>query len=138
MSGLYDQLNSQLDSDDSEPAKPFFDRLSKQLDDSVVGLTTTDLIKLKGTQKSVMLFMLRDTEAAMQGITLKDLREKLPDLAAELPKAMTELTNQGWLFQSGEAPNLRYRVHMRRKRGSELGLGVWSTLAERFAEHKDK
>jgi hypothetical protein len=138
MPGLYDQVDAHLDEDDSQPVKPFFDRLSKQLDDNVTGLTTTDLISLKGAQKAVMLFMLRNSEAATQGITLQDLRESLPDVADVLPKAVTELANQGWLFLSGESPNVRYRVHMRRTRRSELGLGIWSTLASRFAEHKDK
>jgi hypothetical protein len=85
MPGLYDQVDSHLDKDDVAPSKPFFDRLSKQLDDNVTGLTTTDLISLKGAQKAVMLFMLRNSEAATQGITLKDLRESLPDVADVLP-----------------------------------------------------
>ena len=137
MPGLYDQIESQLDGDESPKSKPFFDRLSRELDDRTDGITTTDLINLKGAQKTVMLFMLRNTEAATQGMTISDIRAKLPDIASDLPKALTELTNQGWLFVSGEVPNHRYRIHMRRKRGSELGLGIWSTLAARFEERKD-
>jgi hypothetical protein len=128
MPGLYDQIESQLDDEEPEARKPFFDRLSKQLDDRVEGIKVTDLISLTGAQKTVMMFLLRDNEAATQGITLSDLRQSLPDIAEALPRALTELTQQGWLIASGEAPLIRYRVHMRRKRGSELGLGIWSSL----------
>ena len=132
MPGLYDQVESQLDGDDSSaPKQPFFDRLSKKLDEQTEGVTTTDLIHMKGVQKKVMLFLLRDTEAATQGITLANLKAKLPDVADEMPKALTELTNQGWLFISGEPPHVRYRVHMRRKRSGDLG--IWSNLATKFS-----
>lgn len=153
MPGLYDQIESHIDNPEDKPSTnttdlfhhkdlgvkeenetvhdppPLLERLNKKFDDEVVGLTTMDIFKLKGAQKQIMLLMLRDSDAATLGISYEGLKEKLSQINADDLKAALEvLAQNGWIIVSGEAPKILYRVHMRRKKGSDLGLGIWGTL----------
>jgi hypothetical protein len=44
------------------------------------------------------------------------------------------LTQNSWLIRQGEAATVRYKVNLRRKRGSTLGGSIWSTLSSRLAD----
>ena len=132
MPGLFDQVAAQLSSDD-EAQPVIFNRLNTQLEKiEGEGITTLDLVSLARPQKLLMLFLLRDSEAAMLGITAGDIEQRMPDAPGDLSQELAELTRTGWLIPLGEAPNIRYRVHMRRKKGSTLGFGIWSILNERL------
>jgi hypothetical protein len=114
MPGLYDHLNAQIG--DEEPG----------------GITPLDITDLPSDQKQLMLALLR--EQAIEGVTYDSLNLKWSDKLNSLDATLGELANNGWLIVSGEAPNLRYRVNLRAKRGSKGGFGLWSILAERIAQ----
>jgi hypothetical protein len=47
---------------------------------------------------------------------------------------LNELTQNNWLIRQGEAATVRYKVNIRRKRGSSLGGNIWSSLSSRLAD----
>lgn len=113
-----------------------FDRLSDQLDDDEepsAGLTPLDIADLPDNQRKVMFALLRDNKAATEGIQRTALAEKL-DHFSDLDETLAELVKSGWLIATGEAPNLRYKVNIRHKRSSNLGLGIWSSLSDRITQ----
>jgi hypothetical protein len=118
MSGLYDRLMDQLDDDDNEqPA----------------GLTPLDIAELPEGQRQVMFALLRDTRAATNGVTVEALQEKLGPVEG-LDGVLNDLTRNSWLIRLGESPNVRYKVNLRRKRGSTLGGSIWASLSSRLAD----
>jgi len=118
MSGLYDRL---------------MDQLGKEDDNQPAGLTPLDIADLPDGQRQVMFALLRDSRSAGDGVSADALREKLPQVEG-LAAVLDELTRNSWLIRLGEAPNVRYKVNLRRKRGSSLGGGLWSSLSNRLAE----
>lgn len=116
MSGLYDRLNAQLGSE--EPG----------------GITPLDITDLPQEQKQLMLALLRDQGGAMDGVTRASLDNKWSESLNDLDATLAELARNGWLIVLGEAPNQRYRVNLRAKRGSKGGFGLWSILAERMRD----
>ena len=121
MSGLYDRLNDQLGKDD---------------DNQPAGLTPLDIADLPDGQRQVMFALLRDSRSSGDGVSADVLREKLPQVEG-LAAVLDELTRNSWLIRLGEAPNVRYKVNLRRKRGSSLGGGIWSSLSNRLAEEQE-
>jgi hypothetical protein len=47
---------------------------------------------------------------------------------AELDEALSTLTEQFWLTRIGEKEKAIYKVNLRRKAGSTLSSGIWSSL----------
>src|SRR5688572_13015954 len=127
---FYEQLNDQLQ---GEGVPPLLEHLNRQLDDKTSGLTPVDLMTLRGAAKSIMLMLIRDTQAVTEGVTYDELRQKLSDIPENLEAVLTELAEQGWLLVFGEAPQIRYRVHMRRKKGKE-SFGIWSSLRQHLGK----
>ena len=121
MSGMYDQLLNQLGDDDN---------------DKSAGLTPLDIADLPDAPRRVMFAMLRDAEAATEGLTLDNLQDKLANVSG-LPDVLAELTQNGWLILRGEPPTARYKVNLRRRRGREVSADVWASLAEQLAEAAD-
>lgn len=121
MPGLYDQLLDQLGDDDND--KP-------------AGLTPLDIADLPEGQRQVLFAMLRDTQAATDGLTLAALQHKLENLDG-LPDLLADLTKNGWLILRGEAADARYKVNLRRKRGREVTADVWALLAEHLSQEAD-
>ncbi len=118
MSGLYDRLMDQLgDDDDGQPA----------------GLTPLDIADLPEQQRQVMFALLRDSRASAGGVTLDMLQEKLSEIE-DLDSVLNDLTQNNWLIRQGEAATVRYKVNLRRKRGSSLGGNIWSSLSSRLAD----
>jgi hypothetical protein len=118
MPGLYDHLKDQLGNDD---------------ENQPTGLTPLDIADLPDAQRQVMFALLRDNRSSANGLSADLLREKLPG-AEGLAAVLDELTLNSWLIRLGEAPNVRYKVNLRRKRGSSLGGGLWSSLSRLLAE----
>jgi len=52
-----------------------------------------------------------------------------------LDDALSTLTQQFWLLRIGEGEKAIYKVNLRRKEGSKLASGIWSSLD---AKLKDK
>jgi hypothetical protein len=118
MSGLYDRLIDQLDDEDNgQPA----------------GLTPLDIAELPDQQRQVMFALLRDSRASSGGVTREALYERFGDFD-DLDGVLNELTQNNWLIRQGEAAIVRYKVNLRRKRGSTLGGGIWSTLSSRLTD----
>ncbi len=116
MAGIYDQLRDQLGDDDDRPS----------------GMTTLDIADLPAAQRRVMFAVLRDSQAAVEGITSADLAARLDD-PSDLAETLDALTRQGWLILRGEAPRQRYKVNLRRRgRSGGQGLNVWALLTDRL------
>jgi hypothetical protein len=129
-SQVYEQLESHLEQEPRPDTTPVFERV--KVEDEAAQLTPAHLIGMRGDRKKILLFLLRDPEANLQGVSLEVLQEKLPDIAPSLPALLTELAEEGWLIVMGEPPRLRYRIHMRRRPGGELGFGIWSLMGKQL------
>lgn len=110
-----------------------YDRLTNRIDDDEPegGLSPLDIADLPPDQRKVMFSLLRDTQAATQGISIDRLNKKLGD-PESLQETVDILVQNGWLIAVGEEENLRYKVNIRRKRSSSLNFGIWSSLSERI------
>lgn len=140
MPGLFDQVGAHLSPPEDSDAPPvLYKKMTTQIERSDEGgITTLDLISLAQPQKQIMLFMLRDHQATLEGIALDAIAERMPTPPDDLTAHIKALIHTGWLIPLGEPPNQRYRVHMRRKRGSKLGFGIWSIINERVPRQKDE
>jgi hypothetical protein len=98
-------------------------------DDKPTGLTPLDIAGLPDDQRKVMFGLLRDPVAAADGLTLEALEAKYGDLE-DLSGVLDDLTRQSWLIALGEPP--RYKVNLRRKRGSKYASNLWSSLSDRL------
>lgn len=81
-----------------------------------------DIADLPEEQKAVMLFLLRDS-GNLDGVTFDVLRAQF-GTALDLRGALAELIQRGLLTESGDPPNLCYRVTLGRKRGARSGRGA--------------
>ena len=125
MSGLYERVELHLAKKQNKDLASLYERVNQHLDDETTGLTPVDLMELKGLQKKVMLMLIRDNDAIMQGITLEEIKQKLGEIPDDLIESLKVLAENGWLILLGEPPRIRYRVFMKRKRASTLGFGIW-------------
>jgi hypothetical protein len=116
MSGVFDRLQSQLGSQGDEG-----------------GITPLDLAGLPPALRKIMRLMLREID--MSYADLCEAASAMPEAeklsTAELDRALDDLSRQGWLIKMGE-DRISYRVNLRRKAGSNLGL--WATLSFRIEE----
>jgi hypothetical protein len=112
-----------------------FDRLQSQLDNQgdEGGITPLDLAELPPVLRKIMRLMLREIE--MSYADLCEVAKTMPEAdsltPAEFDQALAALSQQGWLIKMGEE-NVSYRVNLRRKAGSSLGL--WAALSSRIEE----
>lgn len=116
MSGIFDRLQSQLGSQGDEG-----------------GITPLDLAGLPPALRKIMRLMLREIEMSYSDLceavkTLPEADSLTPD---EFDKALDDLSRQGWLIKMGQ-DKVSYRVNLRRKAGSTLG--IWATLTSRIEE----
>ena len=118
-----------------------FDRLQNELDIQAKedGVTPLDLAELPTPLRRIMRTMLRALELDRQ-----EIAEIFDGLPAEerkevknLDGALKILTKQGWLIALGERGNQRYKVNLRRKRGSELAADIFNKLDQRLSEHQE-
>jgi hypothetical protein len=153
MPGLYEQLESHLGDDDEskkhdskavyEQLEPHldattghemvFERATRQLE-PVGKITPAHLLGIAPDRKQVLLFLLRNPEANLQGVTFETLADALPALADSLPNLILTLAKEGWLIVMGEHPNLRYRINLSRRPGTDLGFGIWSQLTHHLSD----
>lgn len=116
-----------------------FDRLNKEIENKQQegGITPLDLAELPPALRRIMRLMLRELQLnyprlceIMDGMPEKD---RLP--RNELNEALATLTEQYWLIRLGEGKKAIYKVNLRRKSGSTLAAGIWSSLDSKL---KDK
>lgn len=119
-----------------------FDRLDKEIKDSQKdgGISPLDLAKLSPSLRKIMRLMLRELHMSyprmcevMDGIPEQDRLTR-----AELDEALSSLTEQFWLIRIGEKEKAVYKVNLRRKAGSTLMSGIWSSLNEKLKGKSSK
>lgn len=120
MPNLYDRLNDLLDDENDKKS---------------AGLTPLDIAELPDEPRRVMFAMLRNPTASSKGLSYDDLHSKLGDLD-NLEGILADLVRQSWLIQIGEPPSERYKINLRRKRGSSLSM--WTSLSDVLGSSDDE
>jgi hypothetical protein len=109
-----------------------FDRLNKEIQDKQQegGITPLDLVSLPPALRKIMKLMLRELQ--MDYPRLCEAMDAMPAeerLARDdLDDALSTLTQQFWLIRIGEGEKAIYKVNLRRRDGSTLAAGIWSSL----------
>jgi hypothetical protein len=118
-----------------------FDRLDKDIKSKQQegGITALDLADLPPALRKIMRLMLR--ELKMSYPRLREAMESVPETDRltpdQLDSALLTLTQQFWLTHIGEGEKAIYKVNLRRKAGSTLAAGIWSSLDDKL-KHKPK
>ncbi|KXK13864.1 MAG: hypothetical protein UZ14_CFX002001424 [Chloroflexi bacterium OLB14] len=113
-----------------------FDRLDKEikLKQQADGITALDLVDLPPTLRKIMRLLLRELQ--MSYPSLLEAIESLPEADRltpdQLDSALLSLTQQFWLTHIGEGKKAIYKVNLRKKVGSKLASGIWSSLDEKL------
>lgn len=113
-----------------------FDRLDKEIKDSQKdgGITPLDIAKLPPSLRKIMRLMLR--ELSMSYPRMCEVMDSMPEqdrlTRADLDSALSTLTDQFWLTRIGENEKAIYKVNLRRKAGSTLAAGIWSSLDQKL------
>lgn len=109
-----------------------FDRLNKEIKDKQQegGITPLDLVDLQPALRRIMRLMLRELQ--MTYPRLCEAMDATPEqdrlTRDELDDSLSTLTQQFWLIRIGEGAKAIYKVNLRRKAGSTLAAGIWSSL----------
>ena len=119
-----------------------FDRLQNELDIRAKedGITPLDLAELPTPLRRIMRKMLRAIELDKNeiGQIFNDLPAEERKEVKNLDDALKILTKQGWLIALGDGGNRRYKVNLRRKRGSELAADIFNKLDERLSQRQEE
>lgn len=119
-----------------------FDRLQNELDIRAKedGITPLDLAELPTPLRRIMRKMLRAIELDKNeiGMIFNDLPAEERNEVKNLDDALKILTKQGWLISLGESDNTRYKVNLRRKRGSELAADIFNKLDEQLSQRQEE
>lgn len=113
-----------------------FDRLDKEIKESQKdgGISPLDIAKLPPSLRKIMRLMLRELQLAYPRIC--EVMDAMPEddrlTRAELDEALSALTEQFWLIRIGEKEKAIYKVNLRRRAGSTLMAGIWSSLDEKL------
>lgn len=119
-----------------------FDKLQSELEDREEegGITALDLLDLPAQLRKIMRFMLREVESKRTDLTKHILTWDDEDRLAEedLDKSLDALVKQGWLLRLGEEGKWRYKVNLRRKKGSEIAASLFDKLDDRIEKQARK
>lgn len=113
-----------------------FDRLDKEIKDKQKegGISPLDLAGLPPSLRKIMRLMLRELQ--MNYPRMCEVMDSMPEqdrlTRTELDSALLSLTEQSWLIRIGEGQKAIYKVNLRRKSGSTLAAGIWSSLDARL------
>ncbi len=113
-----------------------FDRLDSEIKNKQKqdGITALDLVDLPPALRKIMRLMLRELQ--MSYPRLREAINSMPDADRltpdQLDSALLSLTQQLWLTHIGEGEKAIYKVNLRKKTGSTLAAGIWSTLDEKL------
>jgi len=116
-----------------------FDRLNKEIQDKQQegGITPLDLAGLPPTLRKIMRLMLRELQ--MTYPRLCEVMDSMPEAERlsrnDLQDALSTLTQQFWLLRIGDGEKAIYKVNLRRKEGSKLAAGIWSSLDDKLKKH---
>ena len=112
-----------------------FDRLQTKIADKQAegGITALDLADLPPALRKIMRLMLRELE--MSYPRLCEAMDAVPEnerlSRSDLDYALDTLSQQAWLIRIGEKERAIYKANMRRKAGSTLMDGIWSSLNDK-------
>ncbi len=114
-----------------------FHRMNEQIGDGKQeGVTTLEIMELPRAQQQILLFLMRNHQAALDGLTFEELQLKFADLP-NLPDVIDTLSKHGWLIALGDDPTRHYKINLKRKRGSSLP--IWANVLDRLSnEPSDK
>ena len=76
----------------------------------------------------------RISRSAFDGVPTDVLRSKVDGKVEQFEPTIDLLAEQGWLIVMGEAPQQRYRLNFRAKRGSRSSFNLWSILTDRLPD----
>ena len=113
-----------------------FDRLNKEIENKQPegGITPLDLAELPPALRKIMRLMLRELQ--MNYPRLCEAMDSMPEAERlsrdDLDAALATLTEQFWLTRIGEGEKAIYKVNLKRKAGSTLAAGIWSSLDARL------
>ncbi|MCC7119296.1 MAG: hypothetical protein IT310_12290 [Anaerolineales bacterium] len=113
-----------------------FDRLNKEIENKQKegGITPLDLVELSPTLRKIMKLMLRELQ--MTYPRLREVMDAMPEAERLTPNSLDEalasLTEQFWLIRIGEKEKAIYKVNLKRKSGSTLANGIWSSLDQKL------
>jgi hypothetical protein len=113
-----------------------FDRLNKEIESKQKegGITPLDLADLPPPLRKIMKIMLRELQ--MTYPRLREVVDAMPQAERMthemLDDALSKLTEQFWLIRIGENEKAIYKVNLKRKTGSTLAAGIWSSLDEKL------
>ena len=116
-----------------------FDRLNKEIQDKQQegGITPLDLAGLPPALRKIMRLMLRELQ--MTYPRLCEAMDTMPEADRlsldDLQDALSTLTQQAWLIRIGDGEKAIYKVNLRRKEGSKLAAGIWSSLDDKLKKH---
>lgn len=116
-----------------------FDRLNKEIEDKQQegGITPLDLAELPPALRKIMRLMLRELQ--LNYPRLCEVMDAMPEkdrlTRQELDEALATLTRQFWLIRIGEGAKAIYKVNLRRKSGSTLAGGIWSSLETKLKDN---
>ena len=123
MSGLFDKLQNELDIREKQG-----------------GITALDLAELPVPLRKIMRTMLRQLEMPKSEIAeiFRAIPEKERKEVKDLDAALNTLTKQGWLIAFGKGDDQKFKVNLRRKKGSSLAASIFDKLEERMDEQSKK
>lgn len=113
-----------------------FDRLNKEIENKQKdgGITPLDFVDLPPTLRKIMKIMLRELQ--MTYPRLCEVMDAMPEderlTRNLLDEALATLTEQFWLIRIGEKEKAIYKVNLKKKSGSTLASGIWSSLDEKL------
>lgn len=109
-----------------------FDRLNKEIENKKKegGITPLDLVDLPPALRKIMRMMLREIQLDYN--KLCEAMDAMPEnerlSRKDLDESLSSLTDQSWLIRIGEGTKAIYKVNLRKKAGSTLAGGIWSSL----------
>lgn len=118
-----------------------FDKLQSELEDREEegGITALDLLDLPAELRKIMRFMLREVESSRMDLTDHIKTWEGMSLADDdLDTSLDALVQQGWLLRLGEEGKWRYKVNLRRKKGSEIAASLFDKLDSRIEKAAKK
>jgi len=117
-----------------------FDRLNKEIENKQQegGITPLDLADLPIALRKIMRLMLREIQLNYNQLceTMDSMPEADRLSRQDLDNALSTLTDQFWLIRIGEGKKAIYKVNLRKKAGSTLAAGIWSSLDSKLKDNK--
>jgi hypothetical protein len=119
MTGVFDRLNSKLQSSGGE------------------GLNPAQIAGLPPAQRKIVRLLLRELGLSYQAICERLASPTENDSLAveEINTALDTLAKEHWLIRMGDA-NPTYEINLRHKSPSNLPISIWSALDSKIGESK--